>query len=209
MSEWAEHLTYWNRFTRVWSPRKALYGPTDRILYLWDVLNTQRPVVGVAGVDAHAYPYRIGPLKFSIFPYKVHFRTLQTHVIFDHEPPADTARFEQELIQNLRSCRVYFANERWGGTHGFRFWVETNGRAGFLSGHTVGDRIALHHGVRLTAIWPKRAFYQLVYNGFPMQQGEGTEISAVLKRPGCYRLALFRHGRAWLFTNHIRIVDAE
>jgi len=203
MSEWTEHLTRWNRYTRVWSPRKSLYGPSERILYLWDILNTRRPIAGVAGVDAHAFPYPLGPFKISIYPYKVHFRTLQTHLFFDSEPATDHAAFQAQLLQAFRDCRLYFTNERWGPTQGFRLWVE--------SGKTVagiGDSVPTGRNVRLLAQWPARARYEVVYNGFPMWRGEGHELAVNLHLPGVYRIALHRNGRVWLMTNHIRLVDA-
>jgi hypothetical protein len=203
MSEWIEHLTPWNRFLRVWSPRKALLGPSERLLYLWDVLNLSRPVAGIAGVDAHAYPYSVGPLTVPIFPYKVHFRTLQTHFILEHEPPEDTDRFEQMVLSALRRCRVFFSSERWGATRGFSLTVEHAGRQ---SG--IGDRIVRNGRVMLHARWPQTAHYRLHHNGFPLARGRGRELTLALDRSGVYRLALYRRGKGWLFTNHVRLVDA-
>jgi hypothetical protein len=203
MSEWTEHLTRFNRFWRVWSPRKALRGPSERLLYVWDVLNTRRPIAGIAGVDAHAHPYRLGPLTIPIFPYKVHFRTLQTHVVLEDAPPADPARFRWALFEAIRSCRVFFSSERWGATTGFSLSVEGNGARG-----SIGGEIRFARSAILRARWPSPATWELVCNGFPLRRGEGVRLELPLERAGAYRLALYRGGRGWLFTNHFRLVDA-
>lgn len=202
MSEWTEHLTRWNRYARVWSPRKSLVGPSDRILYVWDILNTRRPIAGLAGVDAHAWPYPLGPFTISIYPYKVHFRTLQTHMILDTQPPGNPAGFRAALLDAIRGCRLYFSNERWGATRGFRMHVESNGMSA-----GIGQTADLGGGPRLHARWPGEARYEVVYNGFPMWKGTGSELSHKLTLPGVYRVALYRRNRIWLITNHIRIVD--
>jgi hypothetical protein len=202
MSEWTEGLTPANRFLRIWSPRKALRGPSDRLLYLWDILNTRRPVAGVAGVDAHAYPYRVGSLTIKVFPYKVQFRTLLTHFILDREPPEDTELFERALLAALRQCRIYFTSERWGATRGFDLTVESGGEKG-----TIGAKIAFAAGATLRAKWPLTARYGLYRNGFCFLRGRGRSLEAPLEAPGSYRLALFRRNRGWLFSNHVRLVD--
>jgi hypothetical protein len=202
MSEWTEGLTPANRFLRIWSPRKALRGPSDRLLYLWDVLNTRRRVAGVAGVDAHAYPYRVGPLTIKVFPYKVQFRTLLTHFVLDRAPPEDTALFERALLEALRQCRIYFTSERWGATRGFALTVESGGSQG-----TIGAEIRHEAGARLHAEWPLPARYRVYRNGFCVFRGRGRSLALPLEAPGSYRLALFRRGRGWLYTNHVRLVD--
>ena len=81
MSEWMEKLTRYNKLPMSLSPRKSMVGPTDRILKIWDEYNIKEKMVGIAGVDAHAFPVHIGPMTIEIFPYKVHFKCLRTHVI--------------------------------------------------------------------------------------------------------------------------------
>jgi hypothetical protein len=202
MSEWTEHLTRFNQVVRVFSPRKALRGPTPGLLYLWDVLNTRRPVAGVAGVDAHAHAYRLGPMRIPIFPYKVHFRTLQTHVIFDEPAPTDPPAFAREFQRAIRNCRLFFSNERWGPSRGFSLSVETAGASG-----TIGDALPYTGTATLRARWAGPARYEIVYNGFPCEAGFGDSVLQEIRRPGAYRLALFRRGRGWLYTNHFRLVD--
>lgn len=202
MSEWTEHLTRLNRFWRVWSPRKALKGPSERVLYLWDILNTRRPVAGVAGVDAHAHAYRLGPLTIPIFPYKVHFRTLQTHVILNDPPAAEGDLFRASFYDAIRRCRLFFSSERWGTSRGFSLSIEGDGVSG-----SIGDRVPLTRSALLRARWQDEASWEVVYNGFPLRRGQGSRIELPLERAGTYRLALYRGGRGWLYTNHFRLVD--
>jgi hypothetical protein len=83
MSEWMEEINKFNQLKMFVSPRKALKSPTPKILKIWDELNQERKVFGISGVDVHAHPYRVGPFKLIIFPYKVQFKSLRTHLLLD------------------------------------------------------------------------------------------------------------------------------
>ena len=64
------HLTaIYYYFTRT----KTLEGPEAETLGKWDELGLSRPVAGVAGSDVHAFPAKLGPLRFSIFPLRIRF----------------------------------------------------------------------------------------------------------------------------------------
>ena len=47
MSEWMENLKPYNKLKMLFSPRKFLQTPTDRILKKWDELNVERKIAGI------------------------------------------------------------------------------------------------------------------------------------------------------------------
>ena len=106
MSEWMEKLTPWNKVALAFSPRKSMVGPPQEALRIWDQLNRKRRFVGVAGVDAHAFPIDLGPFTVEIFPYKVHFRSLQTHLILEEPLASDFETASRQLYDALARCRV-------------------------------------------------------------------------------------------------------
>ena len=114
MSEWMEKLTPWNTLPMAFSPRKSMVGPTAEAMQIWDRLNLKRRYVGVAGVDAHAFPVKVGPLTVAIFPYKVHFRALRTHIILDEPLSSELDTARRQLYDALAGCRVFCSNLRGG-----------------------------------------------------------------------------------------------
>ena len=121
MSEWMERLTRFNKLVMSFSPRKSMVAPTDRILKKWDELNMTRKVVGIAGVDAHAFPIKVGPFTVEIFPYKVHFRCLRSHILLPERMSDDFDIAKKQLYDALRDCRTFFSNMRWGNAEEFEF----------------------------------------------------------------------------------------
>ncbi|MCH7877692.1 MAG: histidinol-phosphatase [candidate division Zixibacteria bacterium] len=203
MSEWMERLAeagIIGKLALLFSPRKFMKAPPAASLRRWDEVNQKRPVVGVAGVDAHGFPYRLGPKTLTIFPYKVHFRSLQTHVVLKEplDETYDTAR--AQLLAGLREANVYFSNRRWGDASGFQFMAHS-------SGQTVisGQRLILKEEARFEISVPRLAEIRLIRNG--EQCASQTALHAVfpITRPGLYRAEARRGGKGWIFSNHIRI----
>lgn len=204
MSEWMERLTRFNRLVMAFSPRKSMIGPTSRILAKWDEINSTRRCLGVAGVDAHAFPIKAGPFTVEIFPYKVHFRCLRTHILLS-EPMSD--KFDvarDQLYSALRNCRVFFSNMRWGRADGFEFFAENDqGKA------TCGDETYLDSPTTLQAKLPASATIKLVRSGEQVLSTESDNLSIVIDQPGNYRLEAWKGRRGWIFSNHIRIHATE
>ena len=200
MSEWMERLTPYNKLFMAFSPRKSMIGPTDRVRAKWDELAAQGKCLGIAAVDAHAFPIPVGPFIVRIFPYKVHFKSLRTVVILDKPFASDFAKASKQLYDSLRNCRAYCANLRWGDADGFDFWAESpNGRAG------IGESIQLSTDMRLHAILPAKAQMRLVQNGRTITEIIGRDFSLPIVTPGVYRLEAWRGDRGWIFSNHITV----
>ena len=121
MSEWMENVKLINFARMLFSPRKSLESPTKRILRQWDSLNKEKKIAGLGAIDVHAYPYRLGPLRITIFPYKVQFRSLRTHLLLPEEMSKDVALAQKQIIEAIRDCRVFVSNCRWGDGSGFEF----------------------------------------------------------------------------------------
>ena len=86
MSEWMENLTEQNKYQNFVHPLKSITKPPEETLKLWDKLNLNRRVAGIGGVDAHAHKYNVlGFFEVEIFPYKVLFKSIRTHVLTQNE----------------------------------------------------------------------------------------------------------------------------
>ena len=200
MSEWMEKLGRFNKLQMVMSPRKSMVGPTEELLRIWDEFSKKRRCVGIAGVDAHAFPVRIGPWTLEIFPYKVHFKCLRTNIILDEPLSKDVDTARGQLYQALRRCRVFGSNVRWGNTRGFEFLARTG-----QSIYTCGDSLPLTEEVSLQVNLPGRALVRLVHDGRSLIEAHTNRLEYTVARPGLYRVEAWKGKRGWIFSNHIRI----
>ncbi|UCC43085.1 MAG: histidinol-phosphatase [Candidatus Zixiibacteriota bacterium] len=200
MSEWMEKLTAWNKVPMAFSPRKSMAGPTARLLKIWDEVSMTRKVVGVVAVDAHAFAIGVGPLTVQIFPYKVHFRTLRTHVMLPERLSDDFEIARDQVYAALRDCRAFGSNMRWGSADGFQFTAENSSEKA-ISGGSVSD-------VQNTRLWvdlPSRALVRIVGNGSTLLQTESESVDYAVTQAGIYRVEAWKGKRGWIFSNHIRV----
>jgi hypothetical protein len=203
MSEWMERLTPRNRFFRFVKPRSSLRGPTDRLLRKWDELATRRPVLGVGGVDAHAAPYRLGFVPLTIFPYKVQFQSVRTHLHLSEPLKLEAEAAVAQVLDALRSRRAMVVNRRRGDAFGFRFWAETPD--GISCG--IGDRLPFKPGTVLRVTSPRRADLALVGLGSSVVAREtGRRLDHAPVRAGAYRVEAYRRGTGWVYTNHVTLL---
>jgi len=200
MSEWMERLTPLNKLLMAFSPRKSMIGPTDRILKTWDDLSRERKLVGIASVDAHAFPIKVGPLTVEIFPYKVHFRCLRTHILLTEPMADDFDAARRQLYEALRDCRVFCSNMRWGVADEFQCFVD-NG----VDRITCGGTAVLTETARLIVRLPGRGLIKVVHDGCMIHEQGCEELDLPLSKEGLYRVEVWKGRRVWIFTNHIRL----
>ncbi len=200
MSEWMEKLTRYNRLLMAFSPRKSMIAPTARILKRWDELNKTDKCVGIAGTDAHAFSFKVGPLKVEIFPYKVHFRSLRCYILLREPLSRDFPAARLQLYDAIRDCRLFFANVRWGEADDFEFFADNGSRRAVCGGELPWEK-----GLRLYVRLPSPATLQLVRNGEKVLETHSHELEYQVPAPGIYRVEAFKGKRGWIFSNHIRI----
>jgi hypothetical protein len=200
MSEWMENLRTYNQIRMVISPRRSLTAPTSRILRKWDELNLTRKVVGIGAVDAHGFLYRAGPLRLTIFPYKVQFKTLQTHLILTEPLSPDLATAKRQIYGALRDARSFISNYRWGDAREFRFEIISGSERA-----VCGGEVPLSTDTHLTVSAPRDARHRVIHDGRVLHEQEGKSIDLKLSAPGTYRVELYRGKKGWIYSNHIRV----
>lgn len=200
MSEWMEKLNPYNKLMMALSPRKSMVGPTEELMKLWDELNLKGRFVGVAGVDAHAFPVNLGPFTVEIFPYKVHFKCLRTHIILSEPLSKDFATASKQLYDALADCRVFISNLRWGSADKFEFYAH-QGETTAVSGESMPSAEGVEIEVRL----PSEARLRLFCNGRKLAETHSDSLEYTVVEPGLYRVEAWKGRRGWIFSNHIRI----
>ncbi|MEE9555260.1 MAG: histidinol-phosphatase [candidate division Zixibacteria bacterium] len=200
MSAWMESLKRINMLKMAISPRRSLRGPTEKVLQLWDEISRTRKVAGIGSADVHAHLYRRGPIRLTIFPYKVQFRSIRTHLLLDSPLSKDILDARNQIFSAIRNCRVFVSNFRWGDANGFRFFVRTSdaiihtGDSGNISANPV-----------LCMSSPKEAEIRIIKDGQPFGNMIGEKFEIRVSSPGLYRVELYIGGKGWIYSNHIRI----
>ncbi len=203
LSEWMEKLTRWNKYWLYMNPRRTVVAPTRWTLELWDRLNLKRRVVGTGGVDAHAHYYPIWRnFGVRIFPYKVQFRSILTHALFD-EPveKADPQLALKQLFSALRRGRIFISNRFVGDARGFRFWAEDvkTGNV-YLSCDRVPAGAELQFKVKIPAE-DDQVF--LLKDSRIVWRRHKSALPYRSSAPGVYRIEVRRKNRTFIYSNPI------
>lgn len=208
MSEWMESLNKHNRLRHFVHPLASITAPPKETLALWDKLNLTRKVMAVGSVDAHAHKHHLFGMCVRIFPYKVCFKSIRTYAVLrepvDTSQPLETER--HKIFTALREGHSFIANTYHGNPKGFLFSAAQNstGRT-FL----MGDDAPSGEPLSLSIISPKPATLRLIKNGEVLVESEGEQLNFTLGRgemqAGVYRAEAQVKGKAWIFSNAIRV----
>jgi len=200
MSEWMENLKPYNKIKMVFSPRKFMRSPTGRILQKWDDLNRIKKIAGLGAIDVHGFPYKIGPIRITIFPYKVQFKSLRTHLLLSEPLSKQVGIASQQVYDAIRDCRAFVSNYRWGDASGFSFQA-TQGATTVIS----GGRLSSCQNSILTVTTPEIGTIRIVLNSHIILEEKGDSIEFRPRKNGIYRAEVYKGDRGWIFSNHIRI----
>ncbi len=207
MSEWMEGLTDENKFNRFVHPLSSIQSPPIETLKKWDELNLERRVVGIGGIDAHAHAVNLlGFFEVEVFPYKVLFKSIRTHILLDKPIKKDDSQHrllktKQKIYGALGKGRCFVSNYYRGDAKGFRFFAESDGNI-----YNMGDNIVGKRKVTLRAISPADdSLIRIIKNGEFFVEHFGSDFEIQVSQPGAYRIEVYRENSAWIFSNHIRI----
>jgi hypothetical protein len=185
----------------------------------WDRETARQPMVGVAGVDAHAKLALLaadpGDNRFSLpLPgYEASFRTLSVRVFPDAQMSgSDAARDASLVLSALRRGRAYVAIDAWASPPALSFTAtNSSGTAGMGETLAPGGPITL----RVKSQAPEGFAVQILRDGTPLgaPRAERDLTLETTETTGTYRVELRAPGRdgqaAWVFSNPIYVRTAE
>jgi len=207
MSEWVENLTEDNKYRSFLHPLRTIIAPPKETLKVWDEISLKRKVIGIGGIDAHAHKYNlVGFLEVEIFPYKVLFKSIRTHVLLDKEikkgnSTKDVETAKWQIYNALKDGRCFVANDYVAESKGFRFFADHNNKK-FQMGDTVPD----HKNIKLNVLLPgQKSEIKLIGNGKVLETSNGIDAEFIVNKKGVYRVEVFNEDRAWIYSNHIRV----
>ncbi len=208
ISEWLEGVTRSNFLWRVWHPLRSIRFPVWEILQRWDEFNKKRRVVGIGGIDVHAYIMRIlGFIKFEIYPYKVQFKSIRTHMLTEKPLKTNGSKLsfkeaEQQIYQALSLGRCFISNYYLGDAQGFDFHCEVSGNI-----YPMGSRINVHRNVKFLTSTPIPGNIRLLRNGKVIKQIKGDVLYLEVDKGGVYRVEVFKRRKGWIYSNPIVIQE--
>jgi len=207
MSEWMENLTEQNKYQNFLHPLKSIVKPPEETLKVWDELNIRRPVAGIGGVDAHAHKYNVlGFFEVEIFPYKVLFKSIRTHILTNDEVkpgnnPKEFSGAKNIFYNSLKHGCGFVANDYHGDSRGFRFFAEQNNKI-----YNMGDQVPGEGKCKFKVFVPApNAEIRLIRNGVMLHSVEDKEGEFIIDKKGAYRVEVYINGNAWIYSNHIRV----
>lgn len=189
-------------------PQLMDQGPLEHTLQLWDqlMLTSKKPVVAVAGVDAHNLEYKYGPLRVRLYPYAFQFRSLNTHILVPNKLTGEINTDRTLILEALRQGHAFCAFDLPHPTRGFRFTCNTNDGTAIM-----GDTVQADAGLTFQVRLPIRTHVRLLKDGVVIKEHHDREVLTHLtKEPGVYRVVVYidyrnRH-RGWIFSNPIYAV---
>jgi len=200
MSAWMELLKRINMLMLVFTPRRGLRGPTDRVLGKWDELSENSLVAAIGSADVHAHAFRKGPIKVTIFPYKVQFRSIRTHLLLTSPLSSEISEAKTQIYDAIRNCHAFVSNFKWGDARTFRFYAQCDDKI-----FQMGEKVIFEDGLMIIMKAPSDAHVRIIRNGKLLRALTGCAFALPVELPGLYRVELFRNNRGWIFSNHLRI----
>ncbi len=187
-------------------PQFMAVQPPKPIIERWDsLLNSGRQVVGIGGADAHTLIYHIGPFIKEVFPYRYHFRTVNTHLLLKQQPSGSEKEDTRLVLDALRAGRAFVANDSIKPTRGFRFTLDAGNQT-----FEMGEKVKFRNNLILKVNLPYPADCHLMKNGIEIAHFERCihfeypVSSSGVYRVECYRSYWFKK-RGWIFSNPIYI----
>jgi hypothetical protein len=194
----------------LFNPAFIARGPFETTLKRWDELLAEgKRVVAIGGSDAHALPVRLGPLRKVVFPYELHFRGVNTHLITTESFSGNEASDTRLVLAALQRGNCFIGYDLPAPTQGFRFTAQ--GQEGQAQ---MGDEILLKKRCNLPdspAITDDLS--PGIHNGQIIKTWEKRETCTyIATKPGAFRveviLPFLSQPRGWIYSNPIYVRNA-
>ncbi|MBN1955792.1 MAG: PHP domain-containing protein [Anaerolineae bacterium] len=186
-------------------PALGIQGPYRATLRKWDeLLAAGQKVTPIAGADAHARTYRMGPFRRCLFPYRELFRWVNTHLLIERPLQGDLAGDKQLIYHALRDGRTWVGYDRIASTRGFRFQARS-----LANEATLGDELVRTGATVFEVEAPTAGDIRLLRDGQLVARSRGTLLRFTSAEAGIYRAEVYRffcgQRRGWIFSGPIYV----
>jgi hypothetical protein len=187
-------------------PKLIARGPIPETLAIWDRLtSTGNRVVAVGGSDAHAMHRNLGPFKRTVFPYRFHFKSVNTHLLLPTELTGTLETDRGLILGALRAGHAFVGYDLPFPTTGFRFTASSGEEKAIM-----GDEIPFQSGTILASKLPLPGECILIKDGKKIKKWPNrTRVKYEVPAAGVYRIEVYfpyrGRRRGWIYSNPIYI----
>ncbi len=199
MFDWMRPVSLANLIYYYFKPEKAITGPTQAVLRLWDKVTSERQVVAIGVIDAHArniMPFGI----LQLFSYKRLFKTVRTHILAK-TLTEELNNDKNSIYDALRKGHCFIGYDLIGDSTGFRFKARCNDDE-FI----MGDKMELADKVELSLTSPKKSLLRIIKDGGIIREEKSDHLKIAINKRGIYRVEAYLDNMPWVFTNPIYVV---
>ena len=205
LSEFKVRTKSWlQAFFYAFFPQYLAVGPIPEVLERWDgLLASGKRVSAVGGSDAHALVVHAGPFKKVVYPYLMHFRTINTHILAPTALSGDLTSDRKMVYDALRAGHGFIGYDLPAPTLGFRFSAQgENGTA------IMGEEMVLRGSVTIQIRLPHSTECNLIKDGKVIKTWTKNDVCThITNQPGVYRVECYVYflgqRRGWIFSNPI------
>lgn len=182
------------------------HQPIPETLAIWDqILAKGNRCTAICGADAHCLPIHIGPFHRDVFPYSYHFKTLNNHVLLEHDLSGNLLEDKKQIFSALRIGRSFIGYDLPRNTSAFHFSAQ-----GKTVQVTMGEEIDCHGGITFQIRTPEIAKIVLICDGKVIRKWKGVQTCTyTTSNPGAYRveawIPFLGKRRGWIFSNPIYV----
>lgn len=187
-------------------PNRIATSPFYATLKKWDeLLSKGKRVFAIGGTDAHALPGKMGPFRKTLFPYRFHFSTINTHLLIK-TPLSGNSNIDKKLVMSaLSSGNGFIGYDLPHSTKGFRFTAHGRNQTVIM-----GDEISSQNGITFQIHLPIPTECHLLHNGKIIKTWNNNQnCTYITNKPGVYRVEAYikylQHRRGWIFSNPIYV----
>jgi hypothetical protein len=205
-SQWRDERLYkllWLLFAYKLNPIYALLSTFDYPapnITKWDQLTQTKPIIGIAGNDAHQNIALFAGLNLEFPSYKNIFTLAQVHIItskpFNKEKDTDKAL----VYHALRKGNCYLSLEALAESRGFLFNAECQGNKAIM-----GDTLLFHNYANLTVAhsFPAEAQIVLIKDGKRIVESSDKLLQYRVHEAGVYRVEIWPEKRYFPKGTHV------
>jgi hypothetical protein len=193
-----------------------LYEEPTLELELWDRFQSQKPLVGISGLDANARALTM-PGNYIEFPsYRDSFEMMSTHVLLESELSGAFDRDQKLLLNAIKRGQVYFSLDLLGNPKGFSVYLTTEKKI-----QSMGQRLMYQSDMKIHFNLPAkpRDFFEVVLlqNGQRVATSNEGSGHFEISRAGIYRIIVrvspffplpdAKKWVTWIYTNPFYLLE--
>lgn len=195
-----------------------LFKAPDDEIRLWDSLNSERRVVGIAGADAEAKAV-LGSSLLRYPTYSTLFSVVRNHLLLRSELTGNSVGDVEKIGQAMRQGQLYMSLDMLGDPKGFNAVIKSTGGAV----HPMGSKIKFEKGLALEIALPQKPkvpFDTVIYrDGERMMTSNSQTTQFFVNTPGTYRVMVrviptlpLPDGKKWIpwiYTNPFYVEESS